>query len=119
VYCMREASKSTDAQLQLGANAYLNDLNKEYHTAVAIDATWYKANASDLSQARELTDKIKLLSRLIVDELSAGEFISDNVALIDTPLKPIIAEYLDEWEQRCTMGKNVPRLLRERLELRG
>jgi hypothetical protein len=118
VFCMREASQSTRDWIRNGANEYLNDyIYKNYNLTAPIDEEWYCANFPHLVQADGLTDTIQSLSRLIADELCAGEFISDNVALIDTPLTPSISEYLHDWEGRCAVGKNVPKLLRERLGL--
>ena len=115
VYCIRAASTSSEEWLRSGAKHYLADcIDKEYSSDVSITSEWYQTNAERLGQGG-LTDRIKPLSRLIADELSEGEFISNNVALIGTPLNPAISDYLDAWELRCATGKTVPRLLRERL----
>jgi hypothetical protein len=115
VFCMREATTHSQDWFRSGANDYLNDyINKNYSSTVTIDEEWYRENLSHLVKVDTLTDTIKPLSRLIADELSGGEFISNNVALVDTPLTPSFSEYLRDWESRCAGGKNVPKLLRER-----
>ena len=118
VHCMRTASQNGADWFPIGAADYLTDyINPTYGRPEIIDAKWYQDNLSHLQSAGQLTDKIKLLSWLIANELNAGEFILDNVAIIDTPLSPSVQTYLDEWERRCSVQKNVPRLLRERLHI--
>jgi hypothetical protein len=116
IYCMRIATENGEDWVRAGAAVYLSEyIIPSYGKPEIVDARWYRENSSHLQQADRLTDKIKPLSWLIADVLDAGEFISDNVALINTPLTSNISAYFEEWERRCSSDKNVPSLLRDRL----
>ena len=115
IFCLRELSKKAGAWQAYGPN-YVVEVEKEY-PASAIDVQWFNTHKSHLATASTLTDVIKPLSRLIADEFPDGQFVADNMKLIDTPSAPTVAEYLHEWKSRCDHTANVPALSVSRLGL--
>jgi hypothetical protein len=109
IYCTRKLLEQP-GWFQTNSQPYLDYFDQTYPVTV-INADWYKTNKDHLAAASSLTDTIKQLSRLIADRFPDGQFVADNIALIETPPKPTVQEYLHEWQSRCRSTSNVAKLL--------
>lgn len=110
VYVLHQMSKLGPP---LGPNAqkYLDDHITEDYSADGVDHAWFVEESANILLAKCLTKSIMKISGLVADRFLSGEFISDNVALGETPPNENVLAYLDDWKARCGRTASVPQLL--------
>lgn len=118
VYAIRRMAAEGPMLLRDGAHSYLETcIQAEYYSQRHVDKTWFAEHREEIVTANNLNDRIKLISGMIADELHRGEFVNDNVSLINVPLNEDVRTYLRDWRANCHQYKCVPSILQNWFDL--
>jgi len=112
VYAMRKMATEGGPALAMGAQNYLNDMQRQRYSSVGVDKQWFASNSAEILAATTETDLIAKIATAVVDACADGSFLFDNRALIGTPLNTDLDQYLKAWQKQTPYGSGkVPALL--------